>query len=527
MYIEFDKSDWPTSINGNYGFNHIHISGVELSPTSVIIRYRITPRNYMLHLGDAERALIYRWEHDKSEHLYDDNFLLTVVNLVYMSFAPIASFTRQLSFELPDFIQQAVDSHPERFEQIRALFYSLVEVERDNTRHIMGLMPGGYITPTQSVLGGLGQLIGNVHAEHPREKLPKLDTSHFNWSDKPIDENSKVLVNMSFGKESLMTTYALRDTVGLKPENIGFTIFGHEKTGFQETYMELVKEAPYNEHPLQKITTNYLDQILVPACDVKIGGPINMLTHIYEMLNQLAYRGEGYTHLLCGDEYDRCLPEWIKFSPKSEHERLVYSYDYEQSPVYAYNLNQFQAMYPGGIVRGSLIYGITGYQAQMMLDRHYNLQGLQLSCHTAHEHGGKNCGVCQKCTRIGVIKSIMGNTATINYEPSQEQKQSLMAWSKEEFFISYMRVNSSFLDKQYLAMRKLVEDDLWGNHDVAPAPSAEPGITHIMAREYLGANAYSTETSLHSSEHPERPILLAPHLHAKFVQALTDTANSL
>lgn len=526
---EFDKSKWSITPVGAYGFEKLRVNEIRLDPTGVQIDFEIHTRGYMEHLDVSKagvRTLKYQWQHNKASFLTNRQYLLTVLNLVYLSFSSLGNLAKRFEIDFstgsgPALLQAANES-PAEFGKIRALYYDILQVERNNMRHVMGLTSQGYIQPTNSTMGGLGSLVGDFH-KPIAESDHGVDTSviegEFPWADYPITRDSKCIVNMSFGKESLMTFYALRNLVQMPAENIPLTIFGHTDFGFQSTYLDMAKEFPYNEHPLQVILTNYLDKVLVPACDIKIGGPINMLTHIYEMLNQLAYFGEGVTHMLCGDEYDRSLPANIQFSRKAARPEKVYSYDYEQSPDFAAKLNWFQKD-TGGFIRGSLLYGITGYQAQMLLDRVLDPQAKQTSCHSIHEFGGDNCGQCQKCIRVGTIKSIMGEVEkTLNYKPTFAQVEDILKWSVDEFFISYMPVDAPFLHRQYAAMSHLIKVNLEASKAKAEGQAYA-----------LGMNRFDDATSAlgeHAFNEPGRPNLLSPELFVKFEQALMEAAGSL
>jgi hypothetical protein len=522
----FDKTNWALS-NGNchFGFKALIIDGIELTGTSIRIPYHYEVDQFMQHMAGPQEFRA-EWEHDKTEFLNDDKFRMFAFHLIYLAFAAPANFARRMEINLDSSWEHLFSEDTEYMDvlaKMEAFFYHNMAIERDNMRYALGHNSKGYAQPIQSIMGGLGFLIGNFHEEvdldyvHPGayEAIDKGtgDYASFKWSEHLIDESSKVIVNMSYGKESLMTFYALRETAKLPAANIPLSIFGHIGYTFQETYKDEAKKSPYNEHALQYIMTNML-KVIAPICDVRYGGPINMLTTVYETLNELAYFGEGVTHQMNGDEYDRHLPLMMRFSDKAKTERKVYSYDYEQSPDFCRRLNEVQVEL-GGIIRGSLMFGITGYQGQMMLDRVYHPGAMQKSCHTVHLHKGFNCGKCQKCTRVGVVKQIMASLHTVNYKPTYEQLLDLYRWTEEEFFISYMPIKDAFLHRQYAAMRRLIEEHL-KPADIIFEPGSPPKMTLAMACEIIGETAYSDE----------RPALFAPHLQKEFERALALEASA-
>lgn len=523
----FDKTNWALSKdNCLFGFKNLVIEGIELHGKGLRIPYHYEIDQFLPLMGGPQEFVV-EWEHDKSEFLNDPHFRMFAFHLIYLAFAAPANFARKMEVNLDDswayLFEQDSEWEPV-LQKMEAFFFHNMAIERDNMRYAMGHNSKGYAQPIQSIMGGVGFLLGNFHEEveygtvHP-SALEAIEHgtgpfASFKWNEHLVDENSKVIVNMSYGKESLMTFYALRETVKLPADKILLSIFGHYGYTFQETYQKEAEKFPYNEHKLQYIKTNML-KVLAPICDVRYGGPVNALTTVYETINELAYFGEGVTHQLNGDEYDRHLPLVMRFSDKAKEDRKVYSYDYEQSPDFCRRLNEIQVDL-GGIIRGSLMFGITGYQGQMMLDNYYHPGAMQKSCHTVHLHNGFNCGKCQKCKRVGVIKQIMASLHTVNYAPTYDQLLDLYRWTEEEFFISYMPIKDEFLHKQYAAMRVLIEQYL-KLEDIETSMDQPPKLTVEMACEIIGKAAYSAE----------RPPLLAPHLQEEFEAGLMTTALSI
>lgn len=337
-----------------------------------------------------------------------DSYYFTAlgVTLLAHAMAPLLAMADRLHIVADNVNNQRVASVLVDATYMQLIFASVAKVavhENRNMRYELGRNVNGYAPPSASIAGGISRILGRAEAYSKLDTKP-ANNAIFSWADSALDSSSKPILNASFGKESLCTHKLLTDFIGIPEAEIGFAVFQHGRNDYQSSYPKLL-EKYRRTNVIRSVTSNFLDEVLEPYCDVRIGGPVCMLTHVFNLANRLAWFGMGMTHNLSGDEYERNLPVMAQGVGK------VYAYDYEQTPSLAFDMNELAQQLSKRTETselppafGSLLYGITGYQAQLLLDKAFKYTGPQLSCHAAHKMGDKNCNRCQKCKRINFVK---------------------------------------------------------------------------------------------------------------------------
>lgn len=490
------------------GFQDIVILDVKYDLFGCEIDYIIYSKKYLAELMNKPKTLFYRWGIlDTSTRQQIDSLdldkcnLMTrsdpqssaerlakvapmIYNLILQSFAAPVAFSGKLTFDLnsrrvADLIQ-AVDSHPNYQvpREILNSFFKVANIERNNMRYAMGATSQGYFEPLQNVQSGLSGLIGDFNAEY---QLDWRIEDVYDASNLPegllLDElsgvltrDSEVAVNCSFGKESLFT-YEFMSRFSREGKLPHISIFQHvvdnKAAGqYQSTYLKKAfTDLYYNKLPGQTeyrhifiCQSNFLPALLEPICDVRLGAPICMLTHVFSQaqllniaLNQTKFN--NIEMLLSGDEYERSISKEVQMTSTSKS--LIHTYDYEQSPDIANTISNLSVKF--GLPKfGSIMYPITGYQAQMVLDKVFSYSGLQTSCHASHVHNGGNCGKCQKCLRIGTVKALVGNPNNLDYALELEEIQKTLSWTSSDFFVTSMPADQdAYLSAVHEAFKEL------------------------------------------------------------------------
>ncbi|EHM1384216.1 hypothetical protein KFS98_003703 [Salmonella enterica] len=472
---------------GRRGFQDIVILDIRYDLLGCEIDYIIHSKKYLAEMMNTRKTLFYRWgilnvpSTQKGDSLDLDSFSLVslaspetsqarlieiapmIYNLVLQSFAAPVAFSGKLTFDLNSRrvydIIKAVDDHTSIAREILNSFFKVANIERNNMRYAMGATSKGYFEPLQNVQSGLAGLIGDFNAEY---QLDYRIEDPFNADQYPqgllkdeltsaVTRDTEVAVNCSFGKESLFT-YEFMSRFNRDGNLPHISIFQHvvdnKASGqYQSTYLKKVfTDLHYNQLPEKEYRhificqSNFLPALLEPICDVRLGAPICMLTHVFSQaqllnigLNQ--HKFQNIEMLLSGDEYERSISKEVQMTSTSKS--LIHTYDYEQSPDIANTISNLSTHY--GLPKfGSIMYPITGYQAQMILDKVFSYSGLQTSCHASHVHNGGNCGKCQKCLRIGTVKALVGNPDNLDYKLELDQIRTTVHWTSSDFFVTSM-----------------------------------------------------------------------------------------
>ncbi|MCW6598821.1 hypothetical protein [Yersinia ruckeri] len=506
---------------GRRGFQDIVILDVKYNLLGCEIDYIIHSKKYLAEMMNKRKTLFYRWGIlDTSTLVKIDNLdldscsLITrntdsyeditgrlaelapmIYNLILQSFAAPVAFSGKLTFDtnsrrVNDMLE-AVHANTPLAREIMNSFFKVANIERNNMRYAMGATSQGYFEPLQNVQSGLSGLIGDFNAEY---ELDWRIEDIYNADELPqgllkdelsgqLSQDSTVAVNCSFGKESLFT-YEFMSRFNEKFPHI--SIFQHvvdQKAAgqYQSTYLKKVfTDLYYNHLPGQEeyrqifiCQSNFLPSLLEPICDVRLGAPICMLTHVFSQaqllnidLNQPA--GTNIQMLLSGDEYERSISKEVQMTSTSTS--TIHTYDYEQSPDIANTISNLSTHF--GLPKfGSIMYPITGYQAQMVLDNVFSYSGLQTSCHASHVHNGGNCGKCQKCLRIGTVKALVGNPNNLDYKLTGEQIDSTVSWTSSDFFVTSMPADQDkYLSTVHEAFKQIsIGKDYTISDTVAPA----------------------------------------------------------
>jgi creatinine amidohydrolase/Fe(II)-dependent formamide hydrolase-like protein len=129
-------------------------------------------------------------------------------------------------------------------------------------------------------------------------------------------------------------------------------------------------------------------------------------------------RKRGIGRIVIGDEFDTTV--------RSFHRRIRH-YDglYDQSLHFDNALSRYYLQKGWSVSQFSILRSLSELLIEKMLcDRYPHLQQHQVSCHAAHEKGGKiyPCGRCEKCRRIvSILMAIDVKPATCGYTEQQIQ----------------------------------------------------------------------------------------------------------
>lgn len=489
---------------GRRGFQDIVILDIRYDALGCEIDYIIHSKKYLAEMMNKRKTLFYRWgilDTSKIQQIdkldLDACSLISkgdpeelperlaelapmIYNLVLQSFAAPVAFSGKLTFDTNsrrvNNILEAVHADTPLAREIMNSFFKIANIERNNMRYAMGATSKGYFEPLQNVQSGLAGLIGDFDAEY---KLDYRIEDVYNADELPqgqlkdelsgqLRQDSTVAVNCSFGKESLFTYEFMSRFTGKFPH---ISIFQHvvdQKAAgqYQSTYLKKVfTDLYYNHLPGEEeyrqifiCQSNFLPALLEPICDVRLGAPICMLTHVFSQAQLLNIdlnqpKGTMIEMLLSGDEYERSISKEVQMTSTSSS--LIHTYDYEQSPDIANTISNLSTHH--GLPKfGSIMYPITGYQAQMILDKVFSYSGLQTSCHASHVHNGGNCGKCQKCLRIGTVKALVGNPDNLDYKLELDQIRTTVHWTSSDFFVTSMPADQdTYLSAVHEAFQEL------------------------------------------------------------------------
>ncbi len=124
----------------------------------------------------------------------------------------------------------------------------------------------------------------------------------------------------------------------------------------------------------------------------------------------------GLGNVLIGDEYDTTVRG-------RTHGITHYSGLYDQSWYFDNAFTRYYRKKGWGIWQYSMLRSLSELLIMKILTRRYpELQAQQISCHAAHEEGGrmKPCGRCEKCRRIiGMMVALRADPAHCGYTPDQ------------------------------------------------------------------------------------------------------------
>ncbi|HPQ42453.1 MAG TPA: creatininase family protein, partial [bacterium] len=127
-------------------------------------------------------------------------------------------------------------------------------------------------------------------------------------------------------------------------------------------------------------------------------------------------RKRGIGRLLIGDEYDTTVVSRYRGIPH-------YNGLYDQSRYFDRALTRYFTRKGWGIRQFSILRPLSELMIQTILVTRYpGLQAHQVSCHAAHESGGRilPCGRCEKCRRIvGMLTAVGADPARCGYGPDQ------------------------------------------------------------------------------------------------------------
>ncbi|TPG59974.1 hypothetical protein [Ewingella americana] len=482
---------------GRRGFSNIRILDVHYDMNGVVIDYQIDSKKYLAEMMNTPKKLVFNWGLLDTSDINPNDLNLNklklsrgdncqnavtfkqiqplIYNLILQCFVGPVAFSSRLSFDLEnDNIYTMIETVVENQDQAQLIvsaFYKTANIERNNMRYAMGATSKGYFEPLKNVQSGLAGLIGDFESEYEMpfgtEPLFNEHTEESglrNTLSAKLSEDSEVAVNCSFGKESLFTYEFMMAFTGQAPH---ISVFQHitnddiasgqyQSTYLKKVFTDLGHKGDEDPRHIFICQSNFLSALLEPICDVRLGAPICMLTHVFSMAQLINIKMNQSSKvdiqmLLSGDEYERSISQDVAITSQSTSH--IHTYDYEQSPDIANTINNIY----GNIMPnfGSIMYPITGYQGQMVLDKVFKYGHLQTSCHASHVHNGGNCGKCQKCLRIGTVKSLAG-TNNLDYKLTDKQISETVSWSSSDFFVTSMPADKDeYLSKVHRSFEEL------------------------------------------------------------------------
>lgn len=231
-------------------------------------------------------------------------------------------------------------------------------------------------------------------------------------SDKPVEDPSRALIGMSFGKDSLLT-YAVAEEINLEPEIIYVVEQSltyeekHKRNLAKEFKKEFVKDLYILNHETGKLRDyNYLN---LPKSEFGWGlqnteYAIEFIPFAYALNRKYIFFGNEQT---TAASYMDNLNRW----------RIYPAYD--QSHLWTVHVNQITQMLSGrSVFTGSLIEPLMDMMIQHILANRYpEIAKYQMSCFTENEFGKDyhwchNCLVCAKmyllCVGSGINPRLIG-----------------------------------------------------------------------------------------------------------------------
>ena len=174
----------------------------------------------------------------------------------------------------------------------------------------------------------------------------------------------------------------------------------------------MLKQMPFIRENFQQIRSDYY--------------PVRLWTVAVFLFGVLPLaRKRSIGNILIGDEYDT--------TQKTTFEGIThYNGLYDQSKFFDLALTRYYLKKGWMVYQFSLLRSLSELLIQKILTERYPfLQKEQVSCHAAHENGGKiyPCGKCEKCRRIvGMLKALGKDPGNCGYDESHIE-QSLKTYA--------------------------------------------------------------------------------------------------
>ncbi len=270
-----------------------------------------------------------------------------------------------------------------------------------------------FLQPNLFLTGPVASLPAEKREKYTNAELVFVNTA---FSEKAPDEPWQVdqdayCVLSSGGKDSLLS-YALLKELGKEAH----PIFGNESGRHWFTAVNGYRYLKETEPNTDKVWLNsdrvfawmlrHLPFVRQDFATLRTDDyPIRLWTVAVFLVGVLPLmRKRGLGRLLIGNEYD---------TTRRLHHEGIPHYDglYDQSRFFDEACSRYFAARGWGIRQFSILRPVSEFMIQKVLTQRYpELQAHQLSCHAAHEQGGRMhpCGRCEKCRRIVAMLCVIG-----------------------------------------------------------------------------------------------------------------------